>query len=323
MKVLAISRLFWDDWLVRPVHLLKYYTDIDWTTGQALLIYKIIATVVLALVLIEVLTNWYYRLRSMFHKNDLVEPIDLLGGHVVKDTQFVETIEGARNLKRTIAPLKKARDYRAIADLYASLNQSKDAAKWYGKARDRRRAAEEWARAGYTLKAARLLMREEDYATAAHFYTEKGKYLLAARAYLKANDFPAAAAAFSKAGKFTEAVNVFIDYFSASELQPTASAAVEACLAMLESEGGRAAIPPESRLALIPVLAQRFAFAKRYDIAARLYHEAQDWARAGKAYALAGKLEEAAKCFHAAGKTKEASQTAARYYKNAGKRPDL
>jgi len=325
--VLAIPKLFWDYWLIWPVQLLKDQTGIDWTTGQALLIYKIITTIVLAIVLFELLSNWYQRIRSMLRKKHFVKPPELGGGHVVKDTEFSETLEGARDLKKTIEPLKKARDYRGIADLYASLNQPKQAAKWYSKARDRRRAAEEWARAGYTIKAARLLMREADYATAAHFYEAKDKHIEAARAYLKANDFPAAAAAFVKAGKFKEAVKAFTDYFSASvgcdKSHPAAqTSATEACLAMLESEGGRAAIPSESRMALLPVLAQRFAWAKRYDLAARLYHEAKDWAHAGEAYTLAGKLEEAAQCFHAAGKNKEANQTAARYYENAGKWPE-
>jgi len=323
MTVLDIPRLFWNDWLLWPIHLL----GIDWTGGLYLFIYRIVVTILLGSVLSGLLADWYRRFRLMYRKKTFVKSLNPGVSPRVKKTESADSLNDPHhNLKKNIDSLRRNHDYVGIAEIYISLEQPKEAAEWYEKAGDRRRAAAEWVKAGDTLKAADLLMSEGDYAAAAHIYTKEGEHFQAARAYLEANDFQAAGAAFTKAGKFAEAANVFIDYFKASEL-PTAQAttgevkiaAAEACLAMLKNEGVRAVIPAPSRRELILALAERFTSAKRYETAAQLYRKAKDWSRAGETYILAGKLEKAAECFHAAGKTKEAHQATAQFYENAGK----
>jgi len=331
-KIFDIVKLYWNDWLFWPAYQIKKQTGINLTADPLNLIYKIAVTVVLILVIYELVTNFRHRLlqgfRSIFRRREPLQSFDN-GSRIPRNSQSPETIEDSQSFGKKLKKLEKDRDYQAIAAHYVSLNQPKDAAKWYEKAKNLKCAAEQWAKAGHTIKAADLLMQAQDYDTAAHFYTEKNEHFQAAQAYRKANHFHNAATSFLKADKYAEAAKAFLDYFKTSNLQHsiTATAAevraaiaeAETCLAMVESEEGRTAIPTPSRLEILSALADRFAFAKRYDTAARLYHEAENWVRAGETYSQAGKLEDAVTCFNAAGKTKEANHAAAQFYEKAGK----
>jgi len=314
---------FWYVWLEWPFGPIQDYAGIDLTTGLRPLAFKIGLVIVLFFVLFEVYIRLRRRLSRLFERDDDYYEAPEPSGPLATDSTFAESLEGAQHLEGTIRPLKKAKQYDRVAEVYASLNRHKEAAKWFGKARDRKRAAEEWAKAGYTLKAAKLLMKEGDYATAGRFFAEKGKHLRAAKAYQQLGDQPRAAEAFANAGKYDEAIQAFTAYFAETQ-EPfeKQAAAADACYRVLESEAGREEVSREDRLSLLPAVAARFEKGKRYALAAQLLEEAGQLVRAGEVYILAGKLQEAAKCMHKAGNAKRANQIAGIYYEKIEKWPE-
>jgi len=309
----------WNEWLLFPLHLLHKHLDVDLYAGYGPIVARLIVIGAILFVLFEIYSRvkkWRQRRNWL---EDMVE-VGEAGAHEVKDKQFAEVIEGAKDLKRTVEPLKKAKQYDRVAQVYASVNRHKDAAKWFRKAKMRKQAAEEWARAGKTVKAAKILMKEGDYATAARFFEEGGKHRPAAQAYMKAGDLPCAASAYANAGSYEDAVRLFADYFAAAQDPPEAQLrAAEACYAMLQNAGAKTNIAADARRGLMAAVATRFEQAKRWDLAARLYYEANEKARAGGIFARQGKLEEAARCMREAGKTKEANLIGAQFYEKRGR----
>ena len=309
----------WNEWLLFPLHLLYKHFGVDLYAGHGPIVARLIVIGAILFVLFEV----YSRIKKWRQRRDWLEDmveVGEAGAHEVKDKQFAEVIEGAKDLKRTVEPLKKAKQYARVAQVYASVNRHKDAAKWFMKAKMRKQAAEEWARAGKTVKAAKILMKEGDYATAARFFEEGAKHRAAAEAYMKAGDLPCAASAYANAGSHDDAVRLFADYFAAAQdPAETQLRAAEACYAMLQSGGAKTNIAADARRGLMAAVAARFEQAKRWDLAARLYYEANEKARAGGIYARQGKLEEAARCMREAGKTKEANLIGAQFYEKRGR----
>ncbi len=304
----------WNTWLQWPLSLLKQYTGVDLGTGWAAVAVKVVIVILLLLIVLEAFRRTKERVLRFFGKDDWLE-VDGIDLSAKQGGAFVDSIEAAHNLEKTIAPLKKSKQYDRLGETFASLNKHKDAAKWFGKAKDRKRAAMEWALAGYTNKAAKLLMKEGDYTTAARFFEETKNHRGAAAAYLKLGNLPGAAASYAKSAKYPLAVKTFTDYFaSAKDPGDVQVKAAEECYALLENEAARPKIKPEERTALLTPIAQRFEYAKRYDLAARLFREAGQLAHAGEVYVLAGKLEEGAQCMREAGRTKEAHQIGARFY---------
>src|SRR5690606_5998139 len=147
-------------------------TQIDPIPGWAntgLWVYRVIAILVIA----SVLRSVYHWVRNVIGrargKESLLEyaEADTL---VTKNDNFIQSIEAAKHLEQTVEPLKKAKAYGRLGDVYASVNQHKEAAKWYTKNKDFRNAAESYAKAGMTAQAANLLMKHGDFGTAARFY---------------------------------------------------------------------------------------------------------------------------------------------------------
>jgi tetratricopeptide (TPR) repeat protein len=194
MKIVMWPSLFWNQWLQWPLGLIQQYLGVDLTTGWGPTVFKTSVTIILVLIVLEFLIRVKDRVRRVLRKEDWLEVDDVVLPKE-KDSVLVDSLEAARHLERTIAPLKKAKRYDRIAEIYASLNKHKEAAKSFRKAGDRQRAAMEWALAGYTGKAARLLMKVGDYATAARFYEEKQDFRNAALAYEKMGRYPDAASA--------------------------------------------------------------------------------------------------------------------------------
>jgi len=307
---MALWNLFWNKWLLIPLALLKKYFDVDLPKSWGPMASRLIVIVILLLIFLEIHSR-YRRWRS--RRDWMKDMVDVgeTGAPLAKDTGFTATIEGARNLEGTIAPFKKAKQYDRVAEVYASVQRHKEAAKWFAKAGDRKRAATEWARAGYTVKAAKMLLREGDYATAARFFEEKGKLIAAADAYKKLNDQPRAAAILAKAGKWDAAASMFAEYFAQTQdPQDVQVRAADECLAMIQ----QGQIPPDTRIVLLAAIAPRFEQAKRLDLAARLFYESGHKDRAGEIYATMGKLEQAAACMKEAGLNKEANLIGARHY---------
>lgn len=234
-----------------------------------------------------------------------------------QDSQFVQSLEATKDLAGTIEPLKRAKRYDRLGEIYSSLNRPKESAKWFRKAGDKRRAAMELAKAGKTLKAARMLNRAGDYANAARFFQEKGKHMQAAKALAKLGDLPAAAASYAKAGKVGNALTMLKDYFRSSkdsaELQLKAA---EQCYNVLGDAKLKDKIGEEDRKVLAQAVAVRFEGAQRFDLAARLFVAAGDYDRAGDVFLHMGRLEEAAKCKKQAGKERDALLIGGRYYES-------
>ncbi len=240
--------------------------------------------------------------------------------YLAKDTEFTEKLDAVTRPEQTIAALKKAKKYKRLAGVYASLNRHKEAGKTFQKAGDLKSAAMEYAKGGHTLKAAKLLLKEGDFATAARFFDEKGKHLKAAKAFVKLNDMPSAAASYAKAGKYKEAVSTFKTYFDASRDDvKTQVLAAESCYTLLEDPQARKKVEQGELGALTHAVAERFEADQRGDLAAKLFRTTGDLARAGKAYLALGRLEEAAQCMREAGNAKEASEIGGRFLEGQGR----
>ncbi|NIA13103.1 MAG: protein kinase [Nitrospiraceae bacterium] len=306
---------FWDGWLLVPLRLLDKYFGTEFLSrgGFAPLLSRIAVIVVGLILCYEVYSRIKKWRREKNWRKDLMD-IGKIREPGSAPPEFTDTLEATGNLKATVEPLKKAKKWDRVAEIYASANEHKKAAKYFAKARNRKRAAEQWVRAGYALKAARLFRKEGDHATAARFFEEAGKHATAADAYTKAGDLPCAAAAYAHAGKVDTGARMFNDYFAGSRDNPQKQLqAAEACLAMLHEQAG---VPADVRAQLTEAVAGRYEQAGRLDLAARLFYDAGHKARAGGVYAKAGKLQEAAKCMKEAGKHREASLIGAQYYES-------
>ncbi|MDZ4859304.1 MAG: protein kinase [Candidatus Hydrogenedentes bacterium] len=281
---------------------------------------KIVITLFLIYFLFYIAKTARKMLRNVFRRDTLADSADVRalqnqGG----PTDFQQTLMAARDIDATIAPLKKARNYQRMGEVYASINRHKEAAKWFGKAGDRKRSAMEMAKMGNTLKAAKILMKEGDYGNAASFFADKGKFVDAAKAYERSGFLAKAASCYAQAGSYGPATEAYKSYFeSPKDTAEAQLVSADECARMLDTEPGKSKISAEQRKALLPYLAGQFESAKRYDHAAALYKELGNFDRAGEVCLLAGKLEEAAACKRQAGKEKEAAQIAGRFHQAKG-----
>ncbi len=266
-------------------------------------ILKVALTLFILLAIYEIYLFFVHAMRRRRVRSE-----DLLDGtdnafYGEKDTQFTQSLEAAKDLEGTVAPLKKAKRYDRIGEIYASVNRPKEAAKWYKKAGDKHRAAMELSKAGLTVQAARLLQKTGDHATAAHFFEEKGKYRQAAAAHAKAGNTVAAAAAYARGGRVGAAANRLRSYFDEGRgTKEEQLSAADQCYALLQEPPICKRLPLEERKHLQCAVARRFADAGRNDLAAQLFAEGGDAARAGDLYTKLGRPEEAARMFKAAGR---------------------
>lgn len=320
---MRILDLIWNGWLEYPLAWISNAFGFDTVTQWKSTAWKIFIVVAILVLLYETLirSRNFYRKR-LRRTQDLADPGEP-SNFVASDSQFTQSVMAARDVENTVAPLKKARRYDRVAEIYASVNRPKDAAKWFRKAGDKRRAGMEWAKAGYTLKAARMLSRAGDHATAARFFSEKGKHRHAARAFLAAGQLAAAAGAFAQARRWSEATEQYGRYFRESK-DATAEqvSAAEGCFAMLQQPAAKKKIPAEERKRLLGAIAARYAAGNREDLAIKLYQETGDPGRAGEILLRQGRLEEAARCMQAAGRTQDAALIGARFLESQGRMPE-
>jgi tetratricopeptide (TPR) repeat protein/predicted Ser/Thr protein kinase len=283
----------------------------SWTA----ILLKVVLTIVILLAIYEI----YLFFQRWIRKRRLRSETFLDGTNAAylgdQDSQFVQSIEATKDLEGTIEPLKRAKRYDRVGEIYASLNRPKEAAKWFRKAGDRRRAGMELAKAGLTVKAARMLMRAGEYHDAARFFDQTGRHKDAARAHEKAGDTIAAAAAFARAGRTNDAVNRFKEFFaSRTNDGPGRLRAAEQCYAMLQDQKTAARISPEDARALRRAVGECYASVERNDLAARLLAESGDPGRAGELFLKLGRLEDAARAFRQAGRERDAILVAATHY---------
>ncbi|MBX7257092.1 MAG: protein kinase [Candidatus Hydrogenedentes bacterium] len=299
-----------------PLKLVENFAG--FTLEGSLLVIVRLATGFVYLYILARLFNWVWHvIEGMTGRNKrLADAKDI---RALSGQEFTQNIEAAQNLESTIKPLKKDRNWVRLAEVYASLNKHKEAAKYYKKAGQRLKSAESLAKAGYTAKAAQMLAKEGEFDTAARLFTEIGKHGDAAAALMRAGKPALAAASYVAGGKVVEAANAFMEYFN-NPTDPVALqvAAAEECYRLLTSDVGKKRLKAEQRTALIPAVAGRFEQAQRYDAAAALYKEAGNPGRAGEVFLLAGRLDEAAASMKEAGREKEASQIVGRFHQSKG-----
>lgn len=308
---MGIVNLYWQTLLEFPLGYLNadLQARIPW---WGIFLYKVLATFFILWIAWDALFRLKRWLDEFFHRSKLVDPSDY-EAHAVKNKDFVQELDAADHLESTLKPMLRSKNYARAAELVATFNQWERAAKYYMKAKDRQRAAENFARAGKTLKAAKLLSRLGDHVTAARFYTMSGNHLLAAKTHEKARDLPAAAMSFAAAGKPKESARLFLQYFQEStEELGVQHPIAEVCLKMLGEAGDK--IPVEARRELRDLVADRLAAGGKYLLAAKLFQEAGNLARAGDAYARGGQFQEAAHCLREAGNVKESQNLMGRYF---------
>ncbi len=315
---------FWDDILGLKI-ILPVFTMLGINAAAlpmfVIVLIKLILTLVLLYLIQLVLRKAVKVLRGGGLRSDgLVDAADVRAlQNAAGGNEFQQTLMAARDIDSTIAPLKKAKNYVRMAEIYSTMNRHKEAAKWFRKAGDRKRCAMEIAKTGNTLKAAKMLMKEGDYGNAANFFAEKGKFVEAAKAYERSGLVAKAAGVYAKAGSYGASMEAYKNYFTNPKDTADAQlAAADECAKVLDTEPGKSKVSAEQRKVLLPLLAAQFETAKRYDHAAALYKEVGNFDRAGEVYLLAGKLEEAANCKRQAGKEKEAAQIAGRFHQAKG-----
>jgi tetratricopeptide (TPR) repeat protein len=318
-KIMSYLNIFWNKWLQVPLDWIHKAFKFDTATSWKATGWKIFLLIVIAFLLYEIYIRAWKLYRKYKRRDEILAEGADTHPYIPKDSSFTQSVTAARDLEGTIDPLKKAKRYDRIGEIYSSLNRPKEAAKWFGKAGDKRRAGMELAKAGATVRAARMLAKAGDHVTAARFYAEKGKYKAAAQQYLKQGQLCSAAAAFAQAKRYNDAGQSYENYFATTQEPPDAQAeAADLCYQMLQQPAARKALNGDRSKKLLLAVAQRFATAQRYDLAARLYQDAGDLAHAGDIYLKAGKLQEAAQCFHRAGRQRDAVLLQARWLEQQG-----
>ncbi|HUW59683.1 MAG TPA: hypothetical protein VMZ06_01655 [Candidatus Bathyarchaeia archaeon] len=271
---------YWDGLLGKLIDLLDKQFEIKVGEGAPTLAFKI-GVSALALFL---LTEIYFRIRDAIqqHLDSKKKFVDVT---LVEDVQspLIDTIEAAKHPDLVIKPLIKQKKYARVAAIYASLNQHKEAAKFFKKAGDLKNAANNLALGGQTAQAAQLLMKHGDYLTAARFFEEIGDHANAAKAHQLAGQPAKAALANAKAGKPDAAIAVFADYFQNTQDPPPRQLEMaDACYAALRGELSDK-IDDDTKKPLFAEVAKRFMQAGRTDLAAECFQEAGDFYRAAYA----------------------------------------
>lgn len=212
--------------------------------------------------------------------------------------EFGDTLEAAKHPKHTMEELRRQKRYGRMAEVYASLNQPGEAARWYLKDKQPLRAAEELAKAGQTDQAAKLMWKSGEYATAARFFAATGKSARAAAAYEKAQMPGEAAEAWLAAGKPARALD-FLDRWmqAAAAGTPEGERAADTAYRLLQGAPGMSGPEAGRRRALLAEAGRRFRAAGRGALAARVLEEAGAFSEAAELFTRLGNEAEARRCF--------------------------
>lgn len=255
--------------------------------------------VALILVPLCVVLEGWARLRNVVHDRRVRR--SMAGFEVPPEEgndEFGDTLEAAKHPKHTMEELRRQKRYGRMAEVYASLNQPGEAARWYLKDGQPLRAAEELAKAGQTDQAAKLMLKCGEFATAARFFAATGKPARAAAAYEKAQMPGEAAEAWLAAGKPARALD-FLDRWmrAAAAGTPEGERAADAAYRLLQNAPGMAGPEAGRRRALLAEAGRRFHAAGRGALAARVLEEAGAFAEAAELFARLGNEAEARRCF--------------------------
>lgn len=310
---------YWDGVLGTPLGWVNAWFGADIGTPWKATGWKVGFTIVLLVVVYEVILRAGAAYRKYVRKDESLIP-EANASLIAKDSTFGSKLEAMHAPEQTIAALKKAKKWGELGEVYTALNRFKEAARAYKWAGDLPRAAMALAKAGKTVQAAKLLEKAGDHAGAARLFQEKARWKDAGRAHRNAGNLAAAGAALAKARRVPDAIKAFQECFAATG-DPVARQAesAELCYQTLQDPAFQAKAPEEDLKQLRAEVARRFDAARRDDLAAQLYIQGGDLARAGEVFVRLGRLEEAARCLQQAGKAKEAAEIGGRFYESKGR----
>lgn len=278
-------------------------------------VYDVVAIIAVLLVL-----RWgFAKVLDFFRKDSLSDEADI-DSLIKVHGNLSEAVQDTNTLRATAAFLKKNKKWDRLGLVYATIENHKEAAKYFKKGGDLKMAADQLSKAGLTVKAAQMLMKAGDFETAGRYFMKADKHGSAAKAFVKAGNPGSAGAAYGKAGKYKLAVGLYREYFQAPREDAAAQTqAAMACYQLLSDEGAQGKISEEDTKALLAPIAQAFEQEKRFDLSADLYRRAGELVRAAEVYVLAGKLQEASACYKEAGRPKEAARLGGRFYEQKGR----
>ncbi|MCX5768885.1 MAG: hypothetical protein NTZ09_01225 [Candidatus Hydrogenedentes bacterium] len=282
---------YWDGILGKLIDLLDEQFKIKVGEGTPTLAFKIGVSALGLFLLVEI----YFRIRDAIQQY-LDSKKKFVDVTLIEDVQslHIDTIDAVKHPDLVIKPLIKQKKYARVAAIYASINQPKEAAKFFKKAGDLKSAADNLALAGQTAQAAKLLMKHGDHLTAARFFEEVGDHANAAKAHQLSGQHAKAALANARAGNQAGAVAVFAEYFENTQDPPQKQIEMaDACYAALQGELGET-IDIDARKPLFAEVAKRFMQAGRTHLAAECFQQAGDLYRAAHACLLLKRPEQAA-----------------------------
>lgn len=246
--------------------------------------YDIIVTIILLSICSKIFELLKKLIKKLLKRSDYIDKADY-DAYIRKDNKFVDSLDAAKNPASTIQPLIAAKRYDRVALIYSSLNQPREAAKWFRKAKDKRNEAIELAKAGETTRAARLLMREGDYETAVRFFEEQGEYAQAAVAYSHMGAYHDAAEAFIMAEKPGKAAKAFLEFFKNSKLPHNDQLKVaQTCYNLLDDEQDSGNIKPSIEEELMAHIALCFDKAMWFYLAGSAYLSGKHYKKAIDAF---------------------------------------
>lgn len=268
---------YWDGLMGKLTGLLDTQFHIEVGDGARLLAFKIGVTALILFLLLEV----YFRIRDAIQQyRDSKKMFVDVSAIEDPENPFVDSIEAVKHPDLVIKPLIKQKKYARVAAIYDSLNQPKEAGKFYRKAGNLKSAADCFAKAGETAKAAKLLMKHGDHATAAAFFEEVGDHKNAAKAYALAGAPAKAALQNASAGNPDAAAEVFSQYFANNEDATEKQLEMaDACYAALRTELAEK-LDDDVKRPLYAEVAKRFMQAGRTALAAECCQLAGDYYRA-------------------------------------------
>lgn len=274
---------------------------------------------IVAFAAVLVLLKWGFdKVREFFRKDDLAERADI-DALIGKNQSLNEALQDANTLRATSSFLKKNKQWDQLGEVYASIGNHAESAKYYRKAKEHSKAAEQLAKAGKHAQAGKALAKAGDHDAAGRMFLEGGKALNAAKAFEKAGSPAAAAHAYGEAGKYTQAIDLYRDYFqSPRDDEKKQAEAAKQCYELLRNEDVQSKVPEEQQKELLPAIAHAFEQQGLNEHSAQLYKMAGDLGRAGEMYVRAGKLQEAGAAYKQAGLDKEASRIGGRFYEQGG-----
>ena len=273
----------------------------------------LLAYYVLVLLAIFSIVRWVWRKVHdvLFKRKSMVVQADV-SALQASDPEFTRTLEATKYPELTINPLIKAKKWGELAELYASLNEHKKAAKYYKKDRNYAQAARALSKVGETAAAAKLLAKAGDFELSGRFYKETGRHAKAAVSYEKGGLWAGAAEEYRLAKKPAKAFAAYTRAFTDGDAANRAAA--DGCYELLKDEKALAKLKEAQRPQLYAALAAALSATGNYAAAADVYARNNDLINAGKSYAAAGDLKQAATCFQRAGDPAKAARAAAEYH---------